>query len=305
MSRSARNFLALFGVVVLLIVIVALGPLRSKLKSVFGAKATTTTVQTRPIAVPVPEGFRIGQVLFRLHSEVPSLDVENMRQMLASGQVTSTLLPPGGVPASVIPPSGSPMEGLLFPATYSVPPGSNAMHVLTEMAQKMETETASLGIADASARLRLTPYQLIIVASMVERETGNPDEAPKIARVIYNRLAKNQPIGIDATLQYLHCTRVTEGDCPPVTVAELTTLKKDPSPYNTYVHVGLPPTPIGAPGDSALTAALNPADGTWLYYVRSTTNDAQGRPQHLFFDNDTGPEYKQAVDACRAANLGC
>ena len=306
-GRNARPILLVGGVIVALMVIagvLAAGPFRSKLRSVFGTKATTTT-QPRPIAVSIPEGFRQAQILFRLHQDVSRLDATKMHQLLASGQITSTLLPPGGVPASALPPNGSAMEGLLFPATYAIPPGSDELHTLTLLAAKMEDETTSLGITAAAARLGYTPYQIVTVASMVQTEAGNPDEAPKVARVIYNRLQKKQPLGIDATLRYLQCARVTSGDCPAPTVADITDLKHDPSLFNTYGHTGLPPTPIGAPGEYALQAAMNPADGFWLFYVRDTANDAQGRPQHLFFDTNTGADYKAAVKACQQANLGC
>jgi len=306
-DSSLRRVLALGGILVALVLVIgglAAGPFRSKLRSVFGSKPTTTT-QPRPVAVSIPEGFRIGQVLYRLHTNIGSLDLAKMRLLLGSGQVGSSLLPAGGVPAAALLPNGSPMEGLLFPATYAVPHGSDEVHALSAMAAKMESETTAMGIGAASAKLGLTPYQIVTVASMVQAEAGNPDEAPKIARVIYNRLAKKQPLGIDATLRYLQCGRVTEGDCPKPSVEEISSLKKDPSAYNTYGHTGLPPTPIGAPGDYALQAAMNPADGFWIFYVRDTANDAQGRPQHKFFETNSSADYRAAVKACQDANLGC
>ncbi|MBS1847112.1 MAG: endolytic transglycosylase MltG, partial [Actinobacteria bacterium] len=127
--------------------------------------------------------------------------------------------------------------------------------------------------------------------SLVQAEAGNPDEAPKIARVIYNRLAAGQPLGIDATSRYLS---IISGR--PVDFAS-------PSPYNTRRRPGLPPTPIAAPGDFALDAAAHPATGNWLYYVRSVQNDAQGRPQHIF--TASAQEFERAKKACHDAGLGC
>lgn len=284
------------------LVVVVMGPVRDKFRSVLGDGATTTTA-AGPVAVQIPPGFRLANIINRYHARLPNLSTESMRTLLTDGQITSTLLPPGGVPASVLPPHGSAMEGLLKPSAYSVPPGASARLVLNNMVTAMERDTQQLGIAEASARLKLTPYQIMTVASMVQAESGNPDEAPKIARVIYNRLAADEPLGVDATSKYLKCvTSLDENVCQsPLTEADF----KVDSPYNTRIHRGLPPTPIGAPGDSALRAAMHPADGPWRFYVRDVQRDPQGRAQHRFFADNSSPDYVNAVEACKATQLGC
>jgi UPF0755 protein len=256
-----------------------------------------------PVDVAIPPGFRLANIINRYHSMVPSLSVTAMRRALTDGSVTSTLLPPGGVPASRLPENGSALEGLLLPSTWSVPRGASADLVLENMVSGMEDETAQLGISAAAQRLNLTPYQIITVASMVQAEAGNPDEAPKIARVIYNRLAADEPLGIDATSKYLKCvTSLNEQVCQsPLTNADF----KVDSPYNTRTHRGLPPTPIGAPGKDALEAAMNPAAGPWRFYVRAVADDSLGRPQHEFFADNTSADYNRAVQACMASSLGC
>jgi UPF0755 protein len=190
-----------------------------------------------------------------------------------------------------------------MPSTWAVPHGGSELLALNDMVAGMQDETTQLGIAEAANRLKLSPYQIMIVASMVQAEAGNPDEAPKIARVIYNRLARNEPLGIDATSKYLKCVTTLDVQVcqAPLTTADF----RVDSPYNTRTHRGLPPTPIGAPGESALRAAMNPAEGPWRFYVRSAQNDAQGRPQHVFFADNTSSEYFQAVAACKATKLGC
>jgi cell division protein YceG involved in septum cleavage len=302
-GSSGRLLLAVLAVIVVAVVLAATVG-RSKVESLFGRNQPTPTVPA-PVQVSVPEGFRLAEILYRAGQRVPRFNRAELRALIASGQVSSTLLPPGGVPPSELPPNGSPLEGLLFPDTYAVSFDQTPVAFLNEMATEMEQVTAQLGITQAAQQLGLTPYQVITVASMVQAEAGNPSEAPQIARVIYNRISRGLPLGIDATLQYLHCARVTTGDCTPLTPGELQQLKSDPSGYNTYGHTGLPPTPIGAPGADALRAAIAPATGNWLYYVRATTPNALGQPQHLFFDNDTDPAYRAAVDACHRAGLGC
>jgi len=112
----------------------------------------------------------------------------------------------------------------------------------------------------------LDPYQLLIVASMVEREAKVDADRPRIATVIYNRLRRDMPLQIDATVEYaVGHSRLTAGDL------------RSSSPYNTYRHVGLPPTPIASPGEASIKAALQPADGDWLYYVIATE-----RGEHAF-----------------------
>jgi UPF0755 protein len=121
----------------------------------------------------------------------------------------------------------------------------------------------------STAPQKLTPYQLLIVASMIEREAKVDADRPRIAAVIYNRLAAGRRLEVDATVQYaVRHTRLTARDL------------QSRSPYNTYLHTGLPPTPIAAPGEAAIRAALQPADGDWIYYVLASKDGA-----HKFTDN--------------------
>ncbi len=149
------------------------------------------------------------------------------------------------------------LEGLLFPSTYQVAEDDNAKVVLKRL---VDTFNAAMRKLDLSSlkKLGVTPYQAVIVASMVEAEAKLDADRGKIARVIYNRLDQGMPLGIDATILYAlghHTSELTQSD-----------LAID-SPYNTRLHTGLPPTPIGAPGLASLRAAVNPAGGSWLYYV--------------------------------------
>lgn len=231
--------------------------------------------------VSIPEGFRLGQIRQRIHDSVPRLSLADVDAALSGGRVQSPLLPPGG----------KNWEGLLFPATYSVTPTESAEDLLQQMADAMTKRVNALTLDPSVTALGLSDYQVVIVASLVQAEAGNPDEAPKIARVIYNRLAAHQPLGIDATSRYLSILTGADVDF------------ESASPYNTRRNTGLPPTPIGAPGEFALEAAAHPAPGDWIYYVRAVENDAQGRPQHVF--TSSASEFEKAKKACHDAGLGC
>jgi UPF0755 protein len=149
------------------------------------------------------------------------------------------------------------LEGLLFPSTYQVIKRDDAMSVVTRLVEEFDRQARDLNIERANS-LGVTPYEAVIVASMIEAEAFVDEERSKVAAVIYNRLEQGIPLGIDATVLYAlgkHKERLTQSDL------------KINSPYNTRRVTGLPPTPIGAPGRKSLSAALSPADGNWLYYV--------------------------------------
>ncbi len=229
----------------------------------------------------VPEGFRLRQISHRIHEAIPRFSVADVHRALDEGDVRSSLLPEGS----------HDFEGLLFPATYSVTADDSVTDVLQQMADAMTQRVQKLDVDADVAGLGLSDYQIVTVASLVQAEAGNPDEAPKIARVIYNRLAAGEPLGIDATSRY---ESIETGD--PVDF-------ESTSDYNTRRRPGLPPTPIGAPGQFALDAAAHPATGDWMWYVRSVENDSQGRPQHVF---TASPEvFARAKQACHDAGLGC
>ena len=232
--------------------------------------------------VSIPEGLTVGRILDRLVEGVADTDRTELQAALDAGEIESSLRPADQ-------PS---YEGLLFPATYEVGEGVTGLTLLQDMAIEMEDRLERLDVDAARARLaeqwglELTDYDFLKVASMVQAEAGNVEEAPQIATVIYNRLAQGMPLGIDAVDRYgaeLAGTEVdfTDGDLP----------------YNTRRRPGLPPTPIAAPGEFALEAALVPADGDWLYYV------LQEERSHVFVV--TNAEFLEAKRICRERDLGC
>jgi UPF0755 protein len=149
-------------------------------------------------------------------------------------------------------------EGYLFPAKYDFERSFTARQIVDRLLQQYLLETQDLDFAEAKERLDLTENQVVIVASLVEKEAASHEEKPRIASVIYNHMRKDTPLQIDATIQYALKR--------PKANLSLADLKVD-SPYNTYENKGLPPGPICSPGRESLLAALNPANTNYLYYV--------------------------------------
>lgn len=150
------------------------------------------------------------------------------------------------------------IEGFLFPATYDVDPGTTATSLLRAMVQRYDQAAARWDLTHRAADVGLTPYQVLTMASIAEQEARHPADFPKVTRVLYNRLHKGMYLQLDSTINYALKTKKVD---------VLYTDLKVKSPYNTYKHAGLPPTPIDSPGETALKAALQPASGDWLYFV--------------------------------------
>jgi UPF0755 protein len=148
-------------------------------------------------------------------------------------------------------------EGFLFPSTYTLVAHSPARDLVAKQLQAFAQKFRRLKLSSAR-RKNLTRYDVLIIASMVEREAQKPAERPLIAAVIYNRLKVGMPLGIDATIRY-----ATHNWTRPIRVSEL----QSRSRYNTRIHQGLPPTPIGNPGLASLRAAAHPAHRDYLYFV--------------------------------------
>lgn len=151
----------------------------------------------------------------------------------------------------------STLEGLLFPDTYNLMAGDGPTEMIGAQLAAFNKKTAPLDWIKADA-LELTPYQIIIVASMLEKEVNTAEDMAKVSAVIYNRLKKKMPLQVDATVRY-----ALDKWTDPLTADDL----KVDSPFNTRVLKGLPPAPIANPGVVAINAALNPADVEFLYYI--------------------------------------
>jgi UPF0755 protein len=211
----------------------------------------------------IPEGLELDAALDILAGGFEDVTKEQLYAALASGEVTSKYLPnppPSVDEGEVEPEKLNVWEGMLFPDTYEFSDDATPAEILQKLSDKMTSELDDLGYENAQAKVGLSPYEAVIVASLVEEETGTPpEERSQIARVIYNRLAAPEILGIDATTVYSKGKPGSE-----LTTAEL----NDPAdPFNTRSKQGLPPTPIALPSQASLKAAIAPEEGAWMYYV--------------------------------------
>jgi UPF0755 protein len=227
--------------------------------------------------VTLPEGLRLEAAL--------DLIAENTR--LSRGELAAAARDLAGIGVPAWGRKGGTAEGFLFPAQYDVGPTQDATALLSDMVDRFDVAATNVDLVAQARAKNISPYEALIVASLIESEVPPADYA-KAARVIYNRLNDGMKLQIDATVNYA-LDRST-------TAVSLADLEVD-SPYNTYKYAGLPPTPINSPGEAAMRAALNPADGDWLYWV--TVNLETGETK--FAETSEGFfELKAELDAYRA-----
>ncbi len=204
----------------------------------------------------VPEGLTLGEIA-QLVGKLPGHTAQGFIRAVSSGQVTSTFKPANGN-----------MEGLLFPDTYFISRNETDLEIAQQMSDRLIQIASQLNLTTQASQLGLSPLQVITVASIIQREAITASDMGKVAQVIYNRLKENMKLQIDSTVIY-GLASMGQTVTSEITISQ----EQTPSPYNTYLHFGLPPGPIAAPGAQALQAALHPTPGPWLYYV---TIDKQG-----------------------------
>jgi len=258
-SRIVRRRLAaLAAVIVAALVVIGLVKVAGGGTSSSPAPATTAPVAApKPFRIIFPEGFTRDDMAHRV--QVVAKIAENKRhrhvQISRTGYLAWTR--PRAVAGF-----GSKkrnLEGFLFPATYDFLPGTTSAQLVQDQLDAFRANWKRVDLS-AARRKNLTPYDVLTIASMVERETLAPDERPLVAAVIYNRLHAGMTLGIDATIRYgLHV---------PGTEALRESQLQSDNPYNTRKFTGLPPTPIGNPGLASMQAAAHPAKVPYLYFVR-------------------------------------
>ncbi len=254
--------------------------------------------------VTFPEGFTLSKMANRLDTSVDRLGADEFLAAATDGTIRATWQPS----------NVTSLEGLLFPDTYYVSNAESEGQVIERMIALMERVGDQEDIVNKSAALGRTEYETLIIASMIEREARVPEDRAKISRVIHNRLyisAVNPdeplPLQIDATVLY---GRDQAGLDPEMAFSQLRTID---TPYNTYMHTGLPPTPIAAPGRASIQAALNPAPNppagdpicaelanpTQCYYLYYVLADENGG--HVFASE--GWQHDRNVELARQAGL--
>jgi UPF0755 protein len=241
---------------------------------------TTPPKEIPTVDVTIPEGLRIRSTysgersISSVVAEQLGLSAKRFSQLAESGRSSLAPYLPKGTPTA---------EGFLFPSTYRIPKKTLSEEVvITTMLDQFRVEATDLHLRAGAAKLGFSPYQIVTIASMIEKEAAVPEDRAKIASVIYNRLDQGMTLGVDATLLYDDPT--PDGQ---LSDADLATN----NPYNTRINAGLPPSPIASPGEASLRAALHPADTPYLYYVLCGKDGS-----HKFAR--TYDEHLQNVSAC-------
>lgn len=252
--------------------------------------------QNRVGKLVIPEGRQLDDVadvrtnaltegIFTLISRASCVDLdgeescvpaEDLRRQAGSAPVAALAVPEWATAeVTAMGPDHRRLEGLIAPGTWNVDPSASPDQILADLIGASANLYAQGGLLESGQAMNMSPYQVLTVASLVQRE-AKPQDFAKVARVIYNRLAENRTLEFDSTVNY------------PLDRIEVATTDADraqQTPWNTYVRPGLPATPICAPGQEAAVAAEHPAPGDWLYFVtidlQGTTLFTRDYDQHL------------------------
>ena len=223
-----------------------------------GYRAALRDLGTGPkvvqVRLTIPEGYDLQQIAAAVGT-LPGMSAQRFLAAAASGDVRSRYEPQ----------NVNSLEGFVFPDTYFVDVGETEAQLLQTMVDRFDAIADSVNLATPTNGL--SPFQTLVVASLVEKEAKVEADRGKIARVILNRLGAHMRLQIDATVEYalgVHKTKLLDSDLAVN------------SPYNTYKIDGLPPGPIASPGKASLAAALSPTPGTWLYYVLISADGSHG-----------------------------
>ena len=225
--------------------------------------ATTTTQAApppKPLRIVFPEGFTRKEMAARItavnkiakerRKVTPKLSAERYLALTRRHKLPGRFAEDG---------KPRQLEGFLFPATYDFFAKTTTKQLVQQQLAAFERSWERVDLKYAKSK-NLTPYDVLIIASMVEKETLAPEERPLVAAVVYNRLKARMPLGIDATIRY--------GLNVPGTESLRQSHLADPTPYNTRLHAGLPPTPISNPGLASMQAAAHPREVDYLFFAR-------------------------------------
>ncbi|WP_341728752.1 endolytic transglycosylase MltG [Brooklawnia sp.] len=221
--------------------------LKTKMQAADAVTALMDRANMVNTQVTIPEGLRDSVLTERL-SEQTGIPVADFEAVLAD---PSQLKLPDWA-------NGKP-EGFLFPETYVYDTEPTAAEILAEMTSHFGTVADQIAFVNKANSIGVSPYDALIVASIIEKETRDPAYGPDIAQVLYNRLGQGMKLQLDSTVIYAVNS--------PGTITTTDDERANPSPYNTYMHEGLPPGPISNPGKNALESAVNPTHGSYLYFV--------------------------------------
>jgi UPF0755 protein len=244
--------------------------------------------------IQLPDGKIIPGILslistastVQLNGASTQVPADQLRQAIETTDPAALGVPDWAVPSVQAAEPRHRLEGLLVPGTYHVKPGASAGELLKSVMDASALRLQATALTDESKDTGFRPYELLTIASLVEKE-GITADFGKVSRVIYNRLANQQRLQLDSTINY------------PLDRQEVRTTDVDrgrPGPYNSYLNTGLPPTPIGSPSEKAIAAAIEPEPGNWRFFVKCQTDGTS-----CFAET---PEQHQAnVDDARARGV--
>ncbi|NUT48146.1 MAG: endolytic transglycosylase MltG [Saccharothrix sp.] len=216
--------------------------------------------------ITAPDGSVTKGVLSML-SDASCVELDGAKQCVTPEQLRDAAdnadpaalgIPDWALPDVLNAPKENRLEGLIVPGLYHLKPGASAPELLKSVIATSATRLQGYGIPGNAGKTGFRPYEVLVVASLIEKE-GLTKDFGKISRVVYSRLAKPQKLELDSTVNY-------KLDRPIITTSDED--RAASGPYNTYQVQGLPPTPIGAPGREAVLAAISPEDGPWMYFVK-------------------------------------
>jgi UPF0755 protein len=253
--RRVAALTAIVGALIAIViaVVVALPHVRSS-----NTATPTILPAPKPFRVIFPEGFIRKQMIERVQAVAKIAVRKSGKRVALSGAAYALATKRATLPCFT-PKRQTNLEGFLFPATYDFVATTTGRQLANEQLRTFCTKWTSIDLSYARTK-NLTPYDILIIASMIEKETLAPDERPLVSAVIYNRLHERIPLGIDATLRYGF-------DIPP-TQSILQSQLDSTNPYNSRKIPGLPQTPIANPGLASIQAAAHPAKVNYLYFVR-------------------------------------
>lgn len=260
------------------------------------AVSRLTDAQNRVGKLVIPEGRQLDDIqdvktnavtdgIFTLVSEASCVELDgdkrcvsadDLRKAAGTAPVAQLSVPDWATkPVEAMGDDHRRIEGLIAPGSWDIDPSASPQDILSTLIGVSAYQYAQSGLLDTAKSLSMTPYEILTVASLVQRE-AKPQDFDKVARVIYNRLHEHRTLEFDSTVNYsLDRQEVATTDAD----------RAQHTPWNTYVRQGLPATPICSPGAPALAAAERPADGDWLYFVtidmQGTTLFTRDYPQHL------------------------
>jgi UPF0755 protein len=257
--RRTLAVIAVVGCIAALALVVRVG-VESIRDSGSDAQPAPAPPPPKPLRIVFPEGFTreemadritaVNEIAREKRGVVPRLDAERYRALTARSPFASRFAADG---------KSHTLEGFLFPATYHFSRQTTSRQLVREQVKAFQRAWSKIDLSFARSK-NLTRYDVLIIASMIEKEVVAPEERPLVAAVIYNRLREGMSLGIDATIRY--------GLNVPATESLRLSHLEHPTPYNTRIHNGLPPGPISNPGLASMQAAAHPADVDYLFFVR-------------------------------------